>query len=237
MASKKKTVTREYCGDAPATLKNHPFYGLELDEEQQILRDAIWDPDIDFIIVNSVAGTGKTLMSLATANLLVQYGRYERIIYMMAGTQMEKLGYLPGSYGEKMAPYFMPLYDAAVTLDINPMSDINMCTDEWQSAGNGFIDCMSHNFLRGRNIEANTVLIVDEAQNFYADELRTILTRVHDGAKIIMIGHSGQCDLVKHSERSGFLPYLKHFDGQARCKVCELHNNHRGWISRWADTL
>lgn len=238
MANKKKATNRDNVGnDVPLTLKSHSFYGLELDEEQKELRDAIWNPDIDFIAVNAAAGTGKTLISLATANLLVQYHRYEKIIYMMAGTQMEKLGYLPGSFGEKMAPYFMPLYDAASTLGLNYMTDINACTDEWESPGDGFIDCMSHNFLRGRNIEPNTVLLIDEAQNFYIDEMKTILTRVLDGAKVIMIGHSGQCDLYKHPERSGFVPYLKHFADQERCKVLTLSNNHRGWISQWADKL
>lgn len=238
MGSKKKVQPVIETYRAPETLKDHPFYGLELDEEQIALRDAIWDPDTDIIFCNSVAGTGKSTIALGTANLLVQYGRYNKIIYLMAPTAQEKLGHLPGDTKAKLAPYFHPLYDIAVTLGINPTTDINECTDEWQEyGGRGYIDCSSQHFLRGRNIDESTIILVDEAQNLYVDELRTILTRVHDGTKCIVIGHTGQCDLIKHPERSGFAPYIEHFREQERCKVCELHNNHRGWISRHADAL
>ena len=237
MASKKKTLYKEDYGTPPAKLEGMQFYGLELNEEQRVLRDAIWNPDIDMVMVNAPAGTGKTFVTLGTANMMYQYKRYDKIIYMMAATQQEKLGHLPGSSSEKLAPYFLPLYDAAQAIGLNPYTDINPCTDDWQSNGDGFIDCMSPNFLRGRNIDAGTILIVDESQNFYLDELKTILTRVHDGAKCIVIGHTGQCDLFKHPERSGFAPYIEHFKDKERCQVCELHTNHRGWISLHADLL
>lgn len=237
MANKKRTTIKDDCGAPPVTLGEHPFYGLELDEEQQKFRDAIWDPDVDIIFCNSPAGTGKSTIALGTANLLYKYGRYNKIIYMMSPTQEGKVGYRPGDTTAKLAPYFLPLYDAATTLDINPYTDINVYTDDWQASGGGYIDCMSHIYLRGRNIEADTILLVDEAQNFYLDELKTVLTRVHEGTKCIVIGHTGQCDLLKHQDRSGFAPYMDHFKDQARCKVCELHNNHRGWISRHADLL
>ena len=223
--------------EAPETLEGCPFYGLELDNEQKQFRDAIWDPNTDIVFVNADAGTGKTTVALGTANLLVKYGKFSQIIYMVAPTQEAKIGFLPGEPGEKLAPYFLPLYDAATTLGINPFREINPCTDDWQPSGDGYIDCMTHNFLRGRNIDENTILLIDEAQNMYMDELKTVLTRVHDGTKCIVIGHTGQCDLIKHAERSGFAPYIEHFRNQPRCKICELHNNHRGWISKHADAL
>lgn len=238
MGSKKKIQPVMETFRAPDTLANHPFYGIELDEEQTAFRDAIWDPDVDIIWVNAVAGTGKTTVALGTANLLVKYGRYNKIIYLMAPTAQEKLGHLPGDTRAKTAPYFHPLYDAAVTLGINPTTDINPCTEEWEEyGGGGYIDCSSQVFLRGRNIDAETIIIVDEAQNLYVDELKTVLTRVHDGTKCIVIGHTGQCDLLKHAERSGFKPFMDHFEGMPRNRICELHNNHRGWISRHADAL
>ena len=65
-----KKVTNITYNVVPETLDNHPFYGLQLDDEQIILRDNIWDKNKDIIFVNSKAGTGKTLISIATANLL-----------------------------------------------------------------------------------------------------------------------------------------------------------------------
>lgn len=232
----KKKITEDY-GSPPTTLNGHPFYGFELDPQQQDLAEKIWSPDYDIIMCNAAAGSGKTLVALGVANLLVQYRRYNEVIYLVSPTQEQKIGYRPGNTEDKLAPYFMPLYDAAVNLGINPYTDINICTEDWSTQKEGYISCMSPIFLRGRNIESDKILIIDECQNLYFDELKTTLTRVHDGAKVIVIGHTGQCDLYHNPERSGFAPYLRHFAGHDRCAVCELSENHRGWISKLADEL
>lgn len=187
-----------------------------------------------------MAGTGKTFIALGVANMLVKYGFYDEIVYLMAPTQEQKIGYRPGTTEEKLAPYFMPLYDAARALDINPYTDINVCTDSWD-VGGGYITCLSPIFLRGRNIPASpgtrTILIGDECQNMYLDELQTVLTRVNDGTKVILIGHTGQCDLLNHPERSGFAPFIELFKDEERSAEFSLTTNHRGWISRKADTI
>ena len=236
MANKKRPVEKSEVGEAPHKL-GELFYGLDLDEEQKQFRDAIWNPDVDIVFCNSVAGTGKSTVAIGTANLLVKYGRYKKIVYMVSPVQEERIGYRPGETEKKLAPYFAPLYDLAPTFDINPYTDINVCSDDPLEETTGYIDCVSNIFLRGRNIKADTVLILDEAQNCYKDELRTILTRIPDGAKVIVIGHTGQCDLYHHPENSGFAPYIRHFQDKDRCVICELKNNHRGWVSQWADKL
>ena len=71
--AKKNTSMEIY--DVPATLQEHPFYGLRLDEHQKVFRDAIWDTEKLIVFCNAKAGTGKTLIATATANLLYQYGR------------------------------------------------------------------------------------------------------------------------------------------------------------------
>lgn len=237
MAGKKRVPINEEFGAIPERLDDHPFYGYVLDEQQLAFANAVWSPDIDIVFCNAKAGTGKTLIALGVANLLVKYQRYSEVLYLVSPTQEQKIGYRPGGTEDKLAPYFLPLYDAAKNLGINPYSDINACTDDWQGAGGGFISCLSPIFLRGRNIASDKILIVDECQNLYLDELQTTLTRVHDGAKVILIGHTGQCDLYHNPERSGFAPYLDHFKTQPRCAVCSLTENHRGWISNWADVL
>lgn len=69
--------------DAPQTLRRHPFYGLELDEDQKKFRDAIWNKDKLIVYGNAKAGVGKSLIAFATANLLVEYGLYDGIVYVM----------------------------------------------------------------------------------------------------------------------------------------------------------
>ena len=70
MAKKSKIV--DY-SDVPETLDNHPFYGLELDEEQEKFRDAIWSNDKPIVFCNAKAGTGKTTIATGVADLRVKY--------------------------------------------------------------------------------------------------------------------------------------------------------------------
>ena len=221
--------------DVPETLENHPFYGLELDEEQQKFRDAIWSKDKPIVFCNAKAGTGKTTIATGVANLLVKYGRYNGIVYISSPCQEEKQGYLKGSLEEKSQPYAEAFYDALERIGVN----INIATyDDIMNEKNGtaYIKAITHTFLRGTNFE-NKVVIIDETQNYYFDELKKVLTRMHDNCKVIVIGHSQQCDLFHNPERSGFVKYLNHFSKDERCAVCNLTKNYRGWISNMADEL
>jgi predicted ribonuclease YlaK len=226
----------------PQNLNDHPFYGLSLDEYQVKFRDAIWDPNKLVVLCNSKAGTGKSTIALGTANLLVQYGFYDGIVYIMFPTQEQRLGYLPGTLEEKSAPYMQCLYDACYTIGLDPaqciISEDNI---QNQKEGKAFIKFTTDTFMRGINIE-NKIVIVEESQNSYIDEMKKVCTRVHDSCKLIMIGHSEQCDLIKKSDRSGFAPYLKAFqkaidDGETRAAICDLKINHRGWISTFCDDV
>lgn len=173
MATKKKTVINEY-GDAPRDIEGHPFYGLVMDESQKEFVNAILNPDKLIVFANSKAGSGKTLMAVAAANLLVQHNAYDGIVYIVSPVQEEKLGFLPGSADEKISIYTAPLYDALVKLGINPYTAIIQEGVENQKNGTGYIDCVSHVYLRGCNLE-NKVVIVEETQNMYVDELKKYL--------------------------------------------------------------
>lgn len=217
----------------PATLKDHPFYGLTLDIQQEQFRDAVWNPDKLIVFCNAKAGTGKTLIATATANLLYSYGFYDGIAYIAAPTQEQKQGYLKGTLEEKSEPYFEPFYQALQKIGVNRNTAFygNPVNEKYQTA---YIECMTHTFQRGTNLE-HKVVIIDEAQNFYLDELKKVLTRVHDNCKVVVIGHDGQNDLLSKPERSGFIPYLRWFSGDSRTEICELTQNYRGWISQHAD--
>ena len=107
--AKKMIQTNNY-GEAPVTLNGHHFNGLKLDDEQIAFRDAIWNPEKLIVFCNARAGTGKSLIATATANLLVQYGKYDGIVYIASPTQEQKQGYLAGSIQEKSEPYFEAFY-------------------------------------------------------------------------------------------------------------------------------
>lgn len=221
---------------APRDLNDHPFYGLVLDEQQRAFRDAIWDPDKLIVFCNAKAGTGKTFIATATADLLVKYGRYDGIVYISSPTQEGKLGFLPGEIADKVAVYSEPFLQALIKLNINPKTAIHQFDIMNQKNGTSYIDAITHVYLRGCNFE-NKVVILDETQNYYVDELKKTLTRMADNCKVIVIGHSGQIDLYHNPENSGFVRYLNHFKDDPRTAVCELTTNYRGWISSHADSL
>lgn len=233
----KKASTAAIVRDPPKDLKNHIFYGLNLDAEQILFRDAIYSKDNDIVFCEAAAGTGKTLVSVATAILMCEYGMYDGITYIVAPTQEEKLGFLPGDVESKVARYCDPIYDALYTLGRDPNHMIESSDNmEGQKSGEAIIQCTSHVYLRGRNF-SKRVIIIEEAQNLYFDEMKRVLSRCHDDCKVIVIGNDAQCDIYKHPEKSGFTPYLNRYSNEERCCVCELKTNHRGWISTVADTF
>lgn len=234
MASKKKTITVT-TNDIPETLSEHPFYGIELDEEQKMFANAIWNPNIDIVFCNAKAGSGKSLVATGVANLLVQYGLFDSIVYIMSPYGERKQGWLPGTITEKSSVYFEAFYQALISCNINPHTAINDDSMVNQKNGTGYITCITDTFLRGSNLD-NAVVILDEAQNYTVPQLKKTLTRVGKKAKVIVIGHDLQCDLEK-PEQSGFIKYVEHFKEKERAAVCTLTINHRSWISQWADEV
>ena len=213
--------------------------GFEMSDEQKALRDAIYSPDIDIVFCNARSGSGKSTIAIATACLMVECGLYDKILYCFAlnnGFQ-NSVGLLPGSIEDKESSFYEPCLQALITCGYQPEKVVKELNPEGAKNDSMFVSCRSHTFLRGTNIDEKTILIVDEAQNFYLDELKKVLTRVKSGAKVVVIGHSGQNDIVAHPEYSGFVAYINHFKGREKVAICELTENFRGWVSDWADQL
>lgn len=232
MATKKTGSSRS---KLPKSFNDRPFYGLTLDDEQIAFANAVINPDIDIVFVNAKAGTGKTTIATGLANILVQCGAYDNIVYIMSPYGERKQGWLPGTITEKSSVYFEAFYQACVACDINPNTDIINENPISQKVGTGYITCITDTFLRGSNLD-NSVIIIDEAQNYTVPQLKKTLTRVGKNVKVIVIGHNLQCDLDR-PELSGFVRYIEHFRGKERCAICTLSTNHRSWISQWADEL
>ena len=221
--------------DVPLLIKPWPFYDMTLDDEQLVFANAVWSPDIDIVFCNAKAGSGKTTVATGVAKMLVDYKRFSKIIYIMSPCGDRKQGWLPGTITEKSSVYFEGFYQACVNCGINPTTDFNTNSMVNQKEGTGYITCITDTYIRGSNFE-NAVVIIDEAQNYTVQQLKTTLTRVKDNTKIIVIGHDQQCDLERPGQ-SGFLVYMDHFKGKPKAATCQLTTNHRGWVSQWADEL
>lgn len=227
--------------DVPQNLSEHIFYGLNLNDEQKEFRDAIYDKNIDIVFCNSCAGTGKTLVAVATSVLMKEYGMFDTIYYMSAAGNFEgKQGLLPGTLEQKSFFYQLPLRQALIRLGYNPdmviQSEDNI---EAMKNGSAFINAQTDSYIRGINIgdsESKAILIVEEAQNFKREALRTVLTRLGEGSKAIVIGHVGQIDL-RYPQDSGFMPAIQLFKEYDWCKVCELTTCYRSRVATVADKL
>ena len=219
---------------------------FDFDEDQEKFVEALLNKEKLIVFCDAKAGTGKTTLAMWAANVLYQDKRngYDGVVYIVSPYGEQRQGFLPGNQTAKSEVYFEPAYQAIVEIGLNPYVDV--CTDslvakkgdsakrnEALKRGEGFIRLLTHTYLRGSNL-AKKIIIIDEAQNFTAAELKKVLTRIHDDCKVIVIGHTGQIDI--HGG-SGFERYLKHFEGEAKCEVCKLTVNHRGWISTFADEL
>lgn len=233
MGGKRKTP--DFSKEKPTVIDDSPFYGFTLDENQLAFANAIWNPEIDIVFCNAKAGGGKTLIATGVANMLVQYGDYDEIVYIMSPYGERKQGFLPGSVTEKSSVYFEPFYQALLKCNVNYMTAINTESMVNQKNGTGYITCITDTFLRGSTLDG-AVVIIDEAQNYSVPQLKKVLTRAGKHTKVIVIGHDLQCDL-DNPETSGFVKYIEHFREQPRAAVCELTTNYRSWISSWADAL
>jgi Phosphate starvation-inducible protein PhoH, predicted ATPase len=210
--------------------KNNMLFGFadKLTDEPKIYVDSIFDNQLT--IVNARSGTGKTTLAVACAAIL-----QKPLIYIFSPVMEGSMGFRPGTQEEKEAEYIVPLVDALKKINEDPRTCIyKESNPEFINKG-AWVFPRSHIFARGTNIEDSTV-IIDECQNFTKQELRKVLTRIHDSCKVIMIGHTGQIDL-KNPKDSGFKPYIEHYKKKDYAKVCELNWNFRGRLANDADEI
>lgn len=234
--AKKRTYQQDYCYmSAPESLADEPFYGLELDEEQRRFRDAIWDPNIRFVTVDAVAGSGKTTIAIATACLLYNYHLVDGCIYCRTPSSEGKIGFLPGDQQSKERPYMQPLYNTLIKLGENPFTCISDGSMENSKYQTGYWCPITDVYLLGDDF-SKKVIVIDEAQCMKVGQLKTIITRCHDDCKVMVIGSTLQVQGIGEEE-SGFTHCIQHFEGKPWAAHCTLSKNYRGEMSAWADCM
>lgn len=169
--------------------------------EQQFAIDLLLDNDVKLVTLYGPSGGGKTLVAIAAGlhNIMERTDKkYEKMIIMKPVTTVGKdIGYLPGSREEKLAPFISSYFDSINFLMKNSNKGKNKSNapDPYLSLmlENGTIEIEAIAYLRGRSLP-NAFIILDEAQNASMHELKTILTRVGEGSKIVLIGDVSQID-------------------------------------------
>ncbi|KOO17038.1 ATPase [Vibrio xuii] len=184
---------------------------------QGMALDALLDPDIDLVILTGAAGSGKTLLALASAlEQTIERGVFDKIIVTRNTPDIgEAIGFLPGSEEEKMLPWL-----AAVTDTLEALHKNDHCTEGSLKyiCDKANIQFKSINFMRGRSIQ-NAFVLLDECQNLTASQIKTIITRCGEGTKIVCSGNLAQIDSHYLTPVTSGLTYMverfKNFEGSA----------------------
>ena len=185
--------------------------------EQQFALELLLDESIKVVTLLGRAGTGKTLLAIAAGlQQIVDDEKYNKLLVSRPVMPMGKdIGFLPGDVGDKLRPYMQPIYDnldfiVAANTEMRRRSSMTVN----QLEEGGYLSVEPLTYIRGRSIPSQYI-IVDEAQNLTPHEVKTILTRAGNGAKIVLTGDPYQIDNPYVDGNTNGLSFLaEHFKGQ-----------------------
>ena len=205
--------------------------------EQTFATHALSNPDIPLVTLTGKAGTGKTLLALASA---LQVRKNYRQIYVarpIVPLSNKDIGFLPGDVDSKIGPYMQPLWDNLKVIqdqfretDTKFAAIENLLKDEKL-----VIEALS--YIRGRSLQ-RIFFIVDEAQNLTPHEIKTIITRAGAGVKIVLTGDIYQIDHPYLDTQSNGLSYLiDHFKGEKLYSHINLEKGERSELAELASNI
>lgn len=205
--------------------------------EQSFAFEVLNDPNIKLVGLTGKAGTGKTLLALASA--LKQAGTYKQILLArpIVALANKDLGFLPGDEKQKVAPYMQPLFDNlnVIKAQFAPGNPDVRKIDDMQKNNQLVIEALA--FIRGRSL-SETYCIIDEAQNLTPHEIKTIITRAGEGTKMVFTGDIQQIDSPYLDAQSNGLAYMiDKMKGQDLFAHINLIKGERSELSELASDL
>ena len=213
-------------------------YGINpRNAEQSFAVNALINPDIKLVSMTGKAGTGKTLLALASALQVKKNYRQIFIARPIVPLSNKDIGFLPGDVESKLAPYMQPLWDnLKVIQDQFPENDKqHTAIDTMVKDQKLVIEPLS--YIRGRSLQ-RIFFIVDEAQNLTPHEIKTIITRAGEGAKVVFTGDVYQIDHPYLDGQSNGLSYLiDRFKGQKLYAHINLEKGERSELAELASNL
>ncbi|HOV65114.1 MAG TPA: PhoH family protein, partial [Spirochaetia bacterium] len=185
-----------------------------LNDQQRIAFDLLTDPEVSLVTMVGKAGTGKTLLAIASGLMaVIEEERYAKVLVTRPVVPMGKdIGYLPGSKGEKLSHWMQPLFDNLdYILSVYKRQNIKSTEN---LIANNMIEIEALTYIRGRSLP-NQFIIIDEAQNLSPHEVKTIVSRAGMGSKVVLTGDPYQIDSPYLDSNSNGLTYLvEAFKGQ-----------------------
>lgn len=220
----------------PLYLSNDPVWGIGArNVQQRMALELLLNDDIPLVTLTGKAGTGKTLLTLAAGLMKIEDERkYKKLLIARPVVPMGKdIGYLPGEKDEKLRPWMQPIYDNLEFLfDTKKTGDIEKIL-----AGMGSIQVEALTYIRGRSIPGQFI-IIDEAQNLSKHEVKTIVSRVGEGSKIVLVGDPAQIDHPYLDAYSNGLTYVvERFKDQQLSGHIHLERGERSHLAQLAADL
>lgn len=190
--------------------QRHSVWGVQArNREQNLALNLLMDPTIDLVTLTGAAGTGKTLLALAAGlAMCFDEARYREIIMTRITIPVgEDIGFLPGTEEEKMSPWMGALMDNLEVLTQGQKNGGGWGRSATEDLLRNRVKIRSLNFMRGRTFQSRYV-ILDEAQNLTAKQMKTLLTRAGPGTKMVCLGNLTQIDTPYLTETSSGLTYV-----------------------------
>jgi PhoH-like ATPase len=193
--------------------------------------DALKDSTIDLVICGGVAGSGKTLLSLAEGINAVTMGKYQSLMIIKTIQAVgNDIGYLPGTKEEKLREWIAPFSD---NLELIAMSNPKKkgSTDIFED---NRIEVDTLAYMRGRSL-MNKFIIVDECQNLTKGEVKTIITRIHDTSKLVLLGDFHQIDNPYLTlKTNGLVQAMQKLQGLENISILNMRIGERGRLAKAA---
>ena len=195
--------------------------------EQLYALNALLDPGIDLVSITGLAGSGKTFITLMAAISGLNEGKYDRIVITRNVQPVGKdIGFLPGDLKEKMLPWMSPIMDNFR----HAFKDKDLGYFEMM-INKGTIEIAPLSYMRGRTF-SNTFLIFDEAQNATIHEIKTVVTRIGENSKIVLLGDTDQIDTPYiDSLSNGLTIVAEKFKNETVAAHVKLKKGERSYLS------
>ena len=212
---------------------NTTFSFSAKNREQLFALNALIDPDIDLVTISGLAGSGKTFITLMTALSGLNNSKYDRIVITRNVQPVGKdIGFLPGDLKDKMTPWMSPIMDNFR----HAFKDKDLTYFEMM-LNKGTVEIAPLSYMRGRTF-SNTFLIFDEAQNATIHEIKTVITRIGENSKIVLLGDTDQIDTPYiDSLSNGLTIVAEKFKNEPVAAHVKLKKGERSYLSAVAAKL
>jgi PhoH-like ATPase len=205
--------------------------------EQIFAVDILTRPSIPLVTLTGKAGTGKTLLALASAVAMKRDYRQIYVARPLVPLSNKDMGYLPGDVESKLAPYMQPIWDNLKVIQNQYAEEDKQYHQFDQMIRDEKLVIEPLSYIRGRSLQ-KIIFIVDEAQNLTPHEIKTIITRAGEGVKIVITGDICQIDHPYLDAQSNGLSYLiDHFKGQSLYGHVNLEKGERSELAELASNL